>query len=339
MNKKEFLLEFNKEDPKQLFFLVGNDEYLKYEALKYVVSKLISEDRRELNCASLIDPDPKQIMDALQAQAFMGDKNTLIIKNSKFFEKTFSQKNKSKEEEDIVDQLKNLHTGIYVFICIEGNLDKKSRINNHFKSSIINFDPFNSKEAVDWIIDRFRRYGKSISYADASKLVFHVGQDSSVLSTEVQKLLAYCVDSKQISTEAIDAIAYNQSSLNIFNLNDAIFSGNIKNAFCILDDLLKNAENEYSIFTSLLFDLRRAYYIKSLANEGVPKNDIEKLASCMSFVVDKRLRALAKVSGENVYKAFKYCAEVDYQIKTGQISQNGIAQKCILSVYNILNSK
>lgn len=333
MDRNEFLKEVLSAKVKSLYILEGQENYLKQLALNFVLEKLISKDFSELNITYFENPNIIDMTDAAQTLPIMSDYRAIVVRGCSLFESV--GKSSESDVDNFITFAENISDSTILFILID-KIDSRKKSSKLFKNNVVNFKPFTDSEAQKWIISEAKKENKILSFQNAQKIIFKCGIDAATLKNEIDKLIAYNLESDEITAESIDDICSSSISYSAFNMTDALLAGNIKQAISILKKLLKDGENEYMLFAMLLREMRISYYIKSLYKEGNSIQDISKICSLMLFVVEKRLKAIKKYSLSDIKKAYKYCIESENTIKEGKISQTGIAERTLTAIFAIL---
>ena len=135
------------------------------------------------------------------------------------------------------------------------------------------------------IIERAKRHGSEISRQDAEDLANRCLCDSTLIHTELDKLLA-CADGEPITHEMLDALVAALPDADAFRLARAVTGGNGKAAFRLLEQLTAKSEDTktilglLTILSSTFTDLYRAKLGQGAAKQqqeiaadfGYPKN-------------------------------------------------------------------
>lgn len=334
MNKDQFLRSILNKDIQNIYILEGQENYLKQLALDFALDKLINAEFKDLNISAFENPDVKDIIDSAQTMPIMSDYRAIIVRESSLF--NTSGKANGADVDSFIKFAENISPDTLLFICVD-KIDSRKKASKVFKERIVSFAPFKEQEAQDWVINTARKEGKLLSRVNAQKLILKCGVDASTLKNELDKLIAYNIDVNEISSESIDYISINSISFSVFNMTDSLLLGNVQQAISILKALLKNGENEYMLFATLLREMRLCYYIKALNKEGKGTQDISKICNIMGFAVDKKLKALKNYRFYDIKQAYQYCIDSEMAIKEGKISQDGIAERTLLGIYIKLN--
>ena len=228
-----------------IYLLYGEEKYdlnSKVEKIKKEFSNL--EVGVNLFYVNLENLD--ELENITQSVTFFGSEKLIIIKDTKL---KFN-----------VDLLKDIDPDIKVII-IEDSVDKRtSEYKTLSKIAEVNeYKHPDEKQMITYISDILKKYGKKISYEDASYMQSVCGEDKSNIINELQKLVIYADDTDIIDKKMIDKICSKTLSAKIFDVLDDIIGRKKKQAISQLDNLLKQKESIIKIYIMLYKQYKQLY--------------------------------------------------------------------------------
>ena len=286
-----------------IYLLYGEEKYdlnSKVEKIKKEFSNL--EVGVNLFYVNLENLD--ELENITQSVTFFGSEKLIIIKDTKL---KFN-----------VDLLKDIDPDIKVII-IEDSVDKRtSEYKTLSKIAEVNeYKHPDEKQMITYISDILKKYGKKISYEDASYMQSVCGEDKSNIINELQKLVIYADDTDIIDKKMIDKICSKTLSAKIFDVLDDIIGRKKKQAISQLDNLLKQKESIIKIYIMLYKQYKQLYQIKLLKKKG--EKDIAGILGLHPFVVKKLLYSVDKYSEEELKNIIYAFDDYDYKTKNGDI--------------------
>lgn len=286
-----------------IYLLYGEEKYdlnSKVEKIKKEFSNL--EVGVNLFYVNLENLD--ELENITQSVTFFGSEKLIIIKDTKL---KFN-----------VDLLKDIDPDIKVVI-IEDSVDKRtSEYKTLSKIAEVNeYKHPDEKQMITYISDILKKYGKKISYEDASYMQSVCGEDKSNIINELQKLVIYADDTDIIDKKMIDKICSKTLSAKIFDVLDDIIGRKKKQAISQLDNLLKQKESIIKIYIMLYKQYKQLYQIKLLKKKG--QKDIAGTLGLHPFVVKKLLYSVDKYSEEELKNIIYAFDDYDYKTKNGDI--------------------
>lgn len=286
-----------------IYLLYGEEKYdlnSKVEKIKKDFSNL--EVGVNLFYVNLDNLD--ELENITQSVTFFGSEKLIIIKDTKL---KFN-----------VDLLKDIDPDIKVII-IEDSVDKRtSEYKTLSKIAEVNeYKHPDEKQMITYISDILKKYGKKISYEDASYMQSVCGEDKSNIINELQKLVIYADDTDIVDKKMIDKICSKTLSAKIFDVLDDIIGRKKKQAISQLDNLLKQKESIIKIYIMLYKQYKQLYQIKLLKKKG--EKDIAGILGLHPFVVKKLLYSVDKYSEEELKNIIYAFDDYDYKTKNGDI--------------------
>ncbi len=138
----------------------------------------------------------------------------------------------NKELAEKIKELTNTLSDSTELIIVESSIDKRSSYYKYLKTlkDFKEFKDLPESELPRWAVDFTTNQNGTIDYADANYLVQRVGANQTILSQELTKLVQY---SPEVSRDNIDNLTDENPTSTIFNLIDAVFSGDKKKAIDI----------------------------------------------------------------------------------------------------------
>ena len=119
------------------------------------------------------------------------------------------------------------------------------------------------------IKNKLQREGKVISEENLQYLVSLLNNDLTLAKNEIEKLLLYTADKKEITKEDIDAVVTPKFEENVFVFLNNFFKKD-KIALKQAINLIENGAHPFEIQSLILSQLEKALYVKSLLDEGIP---------------------------------------------------------------------
>ena len=146
-----------------------------------------------------------------------------------------------------------------------------------------------------------------------------VGTDMSNISTELEKLICYCIDRNEITEADIEAVCAGWLTNRIFAMTDAIASQNQKRAIDLYYDLLALKEAPAKILALITRQFNLMLQAKEMSANSRDKGSIASALKIAPFLVDKYLGWARSYSFEQLRDILELCASNDEAVKTGKL--------------------
>ncbi|PIZ00214.1 DNA polymerase III subunit delta [bacterium (Candidatus Howlettbacteria) CG_4_10_14_0_8_um_filter_40_9] len=293
-----------------ILFLYGVDIYRSNQKLKNLKAKYV-EKYGDTNLETFEDGfELGKIKGAITALPFLADKRLVIIKN--IF------KSKSKDILDGISEILEYVPEETITIFWEEAVPDKRTVlfKKLIKEKSEEFEKLQGYKLTKWIEDDVADKGGKISGKNAEKLASYVGDDLNQLENEIAKLVTFRSEG-EISSEDIDLLVNSKLSGNIFNLVDAVGTGDYRKTAQYMHELLAQGENEIYILTMIVRQFRNLILIKDYEGK-LDKIGIAKEVGLHPFVVQKGMAQARKFSIQELKNMYEKLLDTDIAIKTGE---------------------
>ncbi|WP_051196731.1 DNA polymerase III subunit delta [Butyrivibrio sp. XBB1001] len=297
---------------KQCYLIYGEEAYLRNQNRDKLV-KALSGDMASMNFSRYEgnDLNPGEIIDMAETMPFLSDKRVILIENSGFF------KNGCPE---LADYLKAPAETTF-FIFAEKEVDKRKDIYKTVSKNGFEMCCDEQDEGIlkTWIAGKVKSEGKSISPRALAFMIDRVGTDMSNISTELEKLICYCMDKSEITEEDIEAVCANWLTNRIFAMTDAIVEKNQKRAIDLYYDLLALKEPPAKILALITRQFNLMLQVKEMSDNRRDNGSIASAVKLAPFLVGKYINWAKGYSREELVETLELCAGNDEAVKTGKL--------------------
>lgn len=200
--------------------ITGANSFARSQALRSVVDAFVAEHGDM--ALERLDGDEvtvERISEALTSMPFLADKKMVLLReashNKQFIEQAEALLQGVPETTDVV--------------LYESKLDKRSSYYKLLKK-ITDYQEYAELDHAGlarWLVRLAKDKGGTLSSGDATYIVQRVGTNQQLLASELEKLLLY---SSTVTRDSIDALTEATPQSTIFELLEAAFAGNSKQA-------------------------------------------------------------------------------------------------------------
>lgn len=190
------------------------------------------------------------------------------------------------------------------------------------------------------IQERAKRHGSDISREDAEELANRCLCDSTLIHTELNKLLA-CADGGPITTEMLRALTAALPDADVFRMARAVTSGKAAEAFRLLDALTARAEDTktilgiLTILTNSFLDLYRAKLGMGAGKQeeaiaadfGYPKN--------RAFAVRNAMKDCRSMTVPQLRTCVRILRETDRSCKSARTAPRLLLEQAIVRMLRV----
>ncbi len=174
-----------------------------------------------------------------------------------------------------------------------------------------------------WIKEEAAKRGGAVETVAINYLCQNVGQDMWYLNSLLDQLVAYS-DKKETTLADVQLFLEEKVDDNIFNMADAVVSGNRKLAFKLVQEQRRLGGEEGYLFGMIARQFRILLTMRDLFNrqENISSDQMAKMLGLHPFVVKKSLPLIKRHSLDKLKQAYDGLLDIDIKTKTGQADQS-----------------
>jgi len=270
------------------------------------------------------------LSDALTFSLF-NTKKMIIVDNSYVFTSSIRKKILDSNIELLNRYIENPNPNtILIFIVNEEKIDDRKKIVKNLKISC-NVLEFNEIKNIDeFIKNELNDYKMN---PNVTKLFINkVGNNLSIISSEIEKLKLYKNEDKIITQEDIYNVCSEQIDVDLNELTNSIVSKNISKSLNIYNKLIIQGEEPIQIVIRLANQFRIIYQSKELTKKGYSNKNIADILGIHPYRVKKALEIAYKYPSNDLLLIIKKLAKIDEKIKLGILDKNIALEQFILEI-------
>lgn len=298
--------------------------YILYGENTFELDKFIDNLMKEKSITEKIvydyeECDINECIDEASYNDLFGNLKLVILNNS-----TFLTSKSSLESERFNNYITSPNPNTYlVFTVNSDKLDERKKLVKELKSkSIVKEFKSIDKTNIDTAIkDYFNNIDYKINMDAVSEIKSRLLTNTSVLYSELSKLEMYKYNSKEITLEDVKKVIIKYEEDNIFKLVDAVIQKNKKLIFNTYKKLVSDKEEPAVIISLLANNIMLILECSILLNEGMSSKDIASKLKEHPYRVSLAINNSYKVKKEELIDNLNKLAELDYQIKTGEVDK------------------
>ena len=299
--------------------------YILYGTINYLINKEINKiiknniiNEININKYDLTNTYLTDIINDASSMSLFDDKKIIIVNNSYIFTGT-TKKSLEQDSTILENYLNNINDNtILIFIVNNDKLDERKKITKLIKKIGI-VKEFNNIDNISLVKELFGEY--NISTDNIKYLLERVGDDTTLLATEIDKIKIYKDKDKKITKEDITNLVSKSLEVNNFKLIDAIINKNKNDAFTLYQDRIKLNEEPIAIIIALANQIRIMYQVKQLYLNGYTENNIASILKIHPYRVKLANQNSKKYDSNILLNYLKQLADLDISIKTGKIDK------------------
>lgn len=311
------------------YLFYGTETYLirEYEA---ALTKAILPEGTEMMNHDIFEEKratAAAIMDAAETLPFLNEKRLVTVRNSEFFQKA------GRKEEG--EKLKAFLADLPETVCLLFIEEKAEKTNGLYKAVVkygqaVEFKKPTEKDLGTWIKKRCRDNGVEMSEGVLNLFLQTVDHDMENIDGELQKLVAYKGEEKEIRAEDIRAVCTVSLEARVFDLVKAVAEKRPEKAVQIYRTLLSMKESPYMVLSLITRQFRLILETMLLSQSGMTNDAIGERLEIRDFAVREYLRQSKRFSSEGWKMALRDCLQADLDIKSGKAAEETAVELLIM---------
>lgn len=327
-----------------LYFIYGNEPYLKDFYAGQIIAKAVKKDFSMFNFHSF-DGDSVSFDDVAacaEALPMMDERTLIVVKDFKFDKAGESEK---KQIEEIICDIPE--TTVILFwmqnIEVDGKKNEKWKKIITMMSkygSVISLDKKTRSQLVKLLVSGANKRECVLSQQNAEYLINLVGDDMNNLLNELEKLCFY-VDKSEIKKEHIESLAVRSVTARVFDLATDILQGRNEKAFEILKTLISQKEEPININSQLINAYVDIYRAKVFLSSGDRADGAAKYYNYQNraFRLTNAARDASKIDISAIRVCLEILAAADAKLKSSSVNKTLILEETIVKLILAANGE
>ena len=260
-----------------------------------------------------------RISEALMSLPFLASKKLVLLRrpgaNKQFVE----------HAEELLTQIPDTTE----VVIIEPKLDKRSGYYNLLQkqTEFKEFKELDLGSLAQWLVQKTKEQGGSISASDARYLVERVGLNQQLVGNELAKLVLY---DPNVTRQTIDLLTEATPQSTIFQLLESAFGGNVAKALHLYDEQRALKVEPQQIIAMLAWQLHVLALIKTAGDRTAQA--IASEAKISPYVVQKSQSIARKLTLTQLKKLVRDLLVIDARLKRESIDADEALKNYLLQL-------
>lgn len=235
---------------------------------------------------------------------------------------TLKQAEKPRDKKEIVNYLKSPADFSVLVFLHDGTITNPET--EPYKTLAKQGYLFEAKELkadalIQWLISYVEKKGKTISYDNAQLLTDISGDNRTTLESQLEKIILYIGDSKEITIESIRGLSTSLKQYTIFDLQNAIGKKNKANALKVAHNLLKNGNEPIQIIAMVNKYFTGLARLTELTASNTNEYQIARVIGTHPYYLKDYHSARRLYSDKQLIDVFSALLKADLSVKTTSI--------------------
>ncbi|MBI5197548.1 MAG: DNA polymerase III subunit delta [Nitrospirae bacterium] len=309
----EFVRRMRKGDPVgPLYLFHGEETFLIDEGIRLLREKTLDPAMADFNFDQFQEgvADAVRLMDVAMTYPVLSPMRMVVVSGVDGWPK--------REVEQITSYLKK-SSPTTCLVLTAGKLDvKKNPLIGILEKEgmVVYCPPLLERELGEWIGARIRGAGKTIDPKAVEYWTATVGSDLSRLRQEIDKVLSYVGERKEIALNDVSSVGTGGRSVSTFDFVQALGERDAKAALVMLKKTLESAQ-PVEVLGVILWNFRRLCLALEQAKDGTSHETAAYRAKVPPFAVKGVIRQMEKFRFSEMPGLFQKFLEADLAIKGG----------------------
>lgn len=311
LSRTEFDRSLNSGRLQPLYLLVGCEGYLRDAAAQNLSDAALSGTLlREFNetSYSLLSDSAMSAIATAEQLPMMCERRVIRIRD---FGKLLEA------DEKILIRYLERPADSTVMIFVADDLDKRKKLTKTLLRScaVVEFPAVKDAEAKAWARTRLKELKTTADDRVLTDIVRLVGTNLQTLSSELEKLAAAAIETRQITMELVDQLIDRSRELSNFDLGDQLLAGDRRRALESLHRLLEDDAEPVMLVGLIASNYHRLALAKELLQRGA-RDEVYRLIYGPPAKRDAFMNTLQRSDATKIARGIQLIAAADLAIKT-----------------------
>lgn len=319
--------------PGRLYFFYGEEAYLRSYYLGMLRKQVVTGPAEEFNYHRFTQENWNldALQDAVEALPMMAERTMIQVDDYEVFKANEADRERLAA---LFSDLPDYCCVVFYYETVEFKPDKRMKKLYEAMTAAGTFVEFRKQEGrelMSWVRRHFLRQKKEIDDKLCQYLIYITGGSMTALASEIEKICTYA-EGTVIQKSDIDAVVEPVLDAVVFDITDAIATGDYGKALEKLQTLMKMQEEPIPILGAIGAHLRRLRCAKVLSANGKGSDSLMKLCAIGDYPARKTMAAAGRVSMEFCDRAVLLCTETDYRMKTSYDDSQRLLELLLLQL-------
>ncbi|MFH1282728.1 MAG: DNA polymerase III subunit delta [bacterium] len=299
-----------------LYFFYGPEEFLKEEITREIVNKFITAENKAF-CVDTVEGSDltlSHFSSISQGLSIFGDRRIIIVYNTDDVPSAIG--------EDLIPFLNEIPDNVCViFTSSEYKFKKKDILISELqkKAHPVVFWQLSQSAMEIWVKEYVKKNGFTTDEKTIRELIAVSNEDVRILKSELDKIIVYLGERRQITYEDISSMRGQSRDYTIYDLDKYLYKRDIKQGLICIQGIMQVRYNGILILSYLFKAVKRLLCAKMLLKEGSYNNqEISSLLGLHRFFDKEFFEKLKNFKYDELTKGINLLIQAEDRLKSGQ---------------------
>jgi len=321
-------------EPGPLYFVHGRERYLVDRAVELLRTRVLDPRTRDFNYELFYGKEAgaARIAQAARTLPMMAKRRLVLVRDA--------------------DEMKGDELGALIpyvsdpapetcLVFVAEKADQRLKFFTAFKKHgvLIKLDPLYERQLPDFVRGEAKARGVTLAPDAVTMMVDEIGAELGQLADAVERLAIYVGERKQVTAEDVDKVVATTRQRNVFELANAVGSGDRAHALAVLSSMLGARESGVRIVAMLARHLRQLWITSELLERTRDKFEIAGALGIPPFFADdiiKQARTIDAVRAKRMHAAL---FKADKDLKSSRLEDARLLEGLILELTKSASSR
>lgn len=190
------------------------------------------------------------------------------------------------------------------------------------------------KRLIEWVNKHVTAQRKLIAYPVCQALVKRIGHDQALLAQEVEKLICYCIDKKEISLQDVEALCPRQQSDSVWQLGEAIFQRDPATALPLAQSFLMEGQPLLPLLRQLRSQFQTEYQICLLLSQGKQAQEItQEFPYMKGQILEQHMKQAQQYGQEGFKRGLLALDAIEMRAKNSSVDEKILIELLIMQLF------
>ena len=294
-----------------LILLYGQESFFVEKGMLAVRDAVVTPENRDFNLTQFYGKDfvPNDVVEQARTFPVFAERRLVMIKNI--------HESRAEQLETLLDYVEDPVPETVLLLTAE-KIDARRKIFQLFKKNgvSIEFKKIYENQLPSFVRDLAKSSNLSLTAGALKLFCKRVGTNLAEVQGEMEKLVGY-LGERDLADEAdVAAIVSDTRIESIFDLTDAMGSGDRSTALTLLDRLLAEGQAPLMILAMMTRHFRQMWKISELVSQKVPQSELPRRVGASPYFLKGLMQQASRFDHRQYRQVFNRFLETDLALKS-----------------------
>ncbi len=311
-----------KGDVKPVYLLLGEEAFLRHRARNLLHDRIVGAEKGTVSIFTSDDPLETILGDLRGDSLFASRRMVEVIQADKLL----------REKCDAVVRYLDRPSGSGVLVLDATKVDGRTKLPGAIRAAgmIVDCPLMRDGDLAGWLRAEVSRRGFRIASAAVGALLDEIGNNLFALDAEIEKLITYAGDKKEIEADAVARLTGNVKSWAVWAMGDALGKRDAAAALRILPSLLEEDPRGVQTVGALNWNVSLLARAKYVLDSGGGQNDLARELRVAPFKAQSIQEQATRFTRSDIARFSRMLLAVDISLKSSGMDTRTVLERFLV---------